>query len=241
MYDMHAQQEEDILKYLPLVEKAVDRIGVKNIEYTHDDLFNIGVIGLMDALHKFDASKKVPFENYALIRIRGAIIDEVRKTSRLSRYKMMAVNRYYQIKQQLEQELMREVTDTELCQALSINHRQLNDIYDSIHFLASVSLESTLFQEGDDQLTLGDTLQDQTPSVEDDLLATERKTVLLKGIKQLSEREQLVLSLYYEQELTLKEISQVLDVSVARVSQIHGKLISKLKTYIEEELHDTRA
>ena len=84
MYEVDREQE--ILKYLPLVERVVNRISIKNTEYEYDDLYNIGVIGLIDAMQKFDSSKKVPFENYAAIRIRGAIIDEVRRHSKISRY-----------------------------------------------------------------------------------------------------------------------------------------------------------
>ncbi|KAF1302022.1 sigma-70 family RNA polymerase sigma factor [Candidatus Enterococcus willemsii] len=235
MYEM--SMEEEIMKYLPLVERVVNRIGIKNHEYEPGDLFNIGVIGLMDAIHKFDASKKVPFESYAAIRIRGAVIDEVRKNAKLSRYKMANVNAYYKAKQDLEQTLKREVTDSEVCTEMKINQSQLADIFDSIHYLASISLEDTLFNQEDDGVELKDTLRDtSTKSAEEQLLDTEHKDALQHSIEQLTEREQLLLSLYYKEELTLREIAEVLEISIARVSQIHGKTISKLKKLIEEEM-----
>lgn len=229
--------EDEIIKYLPLVERVVNRVGIKSQEYEKGDLFNIGVIGLMDALHKFDATKKVPFENYAAIRIRGAIIDEVRKNAKLSRYKMAHVNAYYQAKQKIEQELKREATDTEICEEMAINSKQLGEIFDSIHYLASMSLEDTLFNQEDEGIELKDTIKDTSiVSAEEQMLEAEHKQALQLSIRKLTEREQLLLSLYYKEELTLREIAEVLDVSIARVSQIHGKTISKLKQIIQEEM-----
>jgi RNA polymerase sigma factor for flagellar operon FliA len=230
-------REDEIIKYLPLVERVVNRIGIKSQEYESGDLFNIGVIGLMDAIHKFDASKKVPFESYAAIRIRGAIIDEVRKNSKLSRYKMAHVNAYYKAKQELEQSLKREATDNEICSEMNITTAQLADIFNSIHYLASISLEDTLYSQEDDGIELKETIRDASVKSADDLLLDEEhKGALQNSIEQLTEREQILLSLYYKEELTLREIAEVLEVSIARVSQIHGKTIAKLKKLIEEEM-----
>ena len=233
MYEVDREQE--ILKYLPLVERVANRISIKNTEYEYDDLYNIGVIGLIDAMQKFDSSKKVPFENYAAIRIRGAIIDEVRRHSKISRYKMGNVNSFYQAKQELEQEMKREVTDKEIMKKMGITSSQLGDIYDSIQYLSSVSLESTLYSNNDETVMVQDTLRDsKAPSGEKELMKQERRKELVEAIKRLSEREQLVLSLYYEEAATLKEIAAILDVSIARVSQIHGRAIAKIRGYIEE-------
>ena len=229
--------EEEILKYLPVVDRVVNRITIKNTDYEKEDLFNIGVIGLMDALKKFDASKKVPFESYAAIRVRGSIFDEVRKHGKISRYRMTQLNEYYEAKRELEQEQKGDVTDTDICQKLAITRTQLNEIYDSLNYLASVSLEATLFNQNDDGMTVEDTIQDQSiPNVEETLLEDERKQALEKSVTQLAEREQIILDLYYKEEMTLKEIAEILGISIARVSQIHGKIISKLKLSIEEEL-----
>lgn len=228
--------EEEIIKYLPLVERVVNRISIKTTEYEQGDLFNIGVIGLMDALRKYDPKKKVPFEGYAAIRIKGAILDEVRKHAKISRYKMANVNQYYQAKQTLEQELKREATDTEICEKLAISSQQLSEIYESLHYLASVSLEDTLFSDKEDGATVKDMIQDTNAMTgETVLLENEQRTLLSQSIKKLPEREQIILSLYYKEELTLKEISEVLEISIARVSQLHGKIIGKLKQLIEEE------
>ena len=234
MYEV--DREAEIIKYLPLVERVVQRLSIKTADYESGDLYNIGVIGLMDALRKFDPSKKVPFESYAVIRIKGAIIDEVRKHAKISRYKMAAVNQFYQARQELEQSLKREATDTEICKQLGINQSQLADIYESLHYLASVSLEDTLFAYQEEGMTIKDMVRDPAENVEDTLVAEEKRTALVACIKKLGEREQIILSLYYTEELTLKEIAEILEISIPRVSQIHGKTIAKLRTLIEEEL-----
>lgn len=235
MYELSL--EDEIIKHLPLVERVVNRIKIKNTDYEKGDLFNIGVIGLMDALKKFDHTKKVPFESYAAIRIRGAVFDEVRKHGKISRYRMGQLNEYYKARQELEQIEKREVTDLEICKHLDINQNQLNDIYDSLNYLASVSLEATLFNQDDDGLTVEDTLiDDSVEDAEQGIVEDERKQALQDSIKTLTEREQIILNLYYTEELTLKEIAEILGVSIARISQIHGKVISKLKLKIEEEL-----
>ena len=234
MYEV--DREAEIIKYLPLVERVVQRLSIKTADYESGDLYNIGVIGLMDALRKFDPSKKVPFESYAVIRIKGAIIDEVRKHAKISRYKMAAVNQFYQARQELEQSLKRETTDTEICKQLGINQSQLADIYESLYYLASVSLEDTLFAYQEEGMTIKDMVRDPAENVEDTLVAEEKRTALVACIKKLGEREQIILSLYYTEELTLKEIAEILEISIPRVSQIHGKTIAKLRTLIEEEL-----
>lgn len=229
--------EAKILSYLPLVQRVVNRLAIKNFEYSKDDLFNIGVIGLMDAIHKFDASKKVPFEAYAAFRIKGAIIDEVRKHAKISRNKMTLLNQFYAVKHDLAATLDRDPKDEEIMHAMNINTRQLNEIYDSMHFLASVSLDNTLFTANEDSYSLKEMIPDtQTPSGDERLEVAEQKVLLKTCISKLPERDQVILNLYYVENLTLKEISLVLDISIARVSQLHGKIVAKLKMMIEEEL-----
>ena len=229
--------EKEIVKYLPLVKKVANRIEVKSYDYDKDDLYNIGVIGLMDAIKKFDRKKQVPFESYAYIRIRGAIIDEVRKTSRVSRSRMTNLNDYYRAKERLEKINLSSPTEKEICQELNIDEKELAKIHETVHYLANISLEDTLFNEDGDALELKDIVVDeQIMPFDDSLLNTEKKTALHFAISQLAEREQIILNLYYIEELTLKEIAEVLDVSVPRVSQLHGKILIKLKTLIEGEL-----
>src|SRR5690625_3594670 len=161
-------QDQAILEYLPLVERVVRQLKVKSRDYEEGDLINIGVIGLMDALERFDSSKKVPFESYAYTRIKGTIIDEVRKTSKVPRSRMTRLNAFYQAKEELTEQLGRTPTDQELCQAMGITEKQLKVVHETVHSLASVSLDEVLFQDSESDVSLMEMLEDEeTPHVEE--------------------------------------------------------------------------
>lgn len=223
-------REATILKYVPLVEKVVRHIGLSNSDYEKSDLVNIGVIGLMDAIDKYDEEKKVPFENYAFIRIKGAIIDEIRRNGPVSRTGMNKLKDYRLTVESLQHSLKRIPTEEEICRELQITAKQLGQIYDTASYLATQSLEKMIFNEEGNGVELGDMLVDMhAVSVEEELLKNEQIGALKSAIGRLKEREQLILQLYYVEKLPLKEIAYVLEVSVPRVSQIHGKMILKLK------------
>ena len=231
MYEL--ESEEAILEYLPLVRRVVRRLNVKSRDYEEEDLVNIGVIGLMDALKRFDDTKNVPFENYAYVRIKGTIIDEVRKTSRVPRSRMDKVNEFYKAKELLIQRFERTPTDQEIRDELNIDDKQLKAVYETVHSLSSVSLDEVLFQDQDSGATLVDFLEDQNSvNAEEKVLQEEQVDYLNSAVKQLSEREQTILQLVYVEELPLKEIAYIFDISVPRVSQIHGKTLTKLKELI---------
>lgn len=232
-------REQEILKYLPLVEKVVNGLDIKRRDYERSDLINMGVIGLMDALSKFDKSKKVPFEGYAYIRIKGAILDEVRKTSKVSRSRIQKLNDFYKAKEKLEKSLMRTPTDKEICAELEIGEKELSKIHETVHQLASVSLEDVLYSEEGHDVEVLDILEDkEAVQSEELLLEKERKSILAQAVKRLAEREQQILQMIYVDELSLKEIAFVYDLSVPRISQIHGKTIVKLKSYMKEAYND---
>lgn len=232
-------QEQELLQYLPLVEKAARNVKVKSTEYEREDLVNIGFIGLMDAYKKFDSSKKVPFENYAYNRIKGSIIDEVRKNAKVPRSQMDRLNKFYKIKEQLEQELQRKPTEQEICNEMGITDKQLKAMHQTIHALSNISLDEVLFNDESEGTVRIDFIEDeQAVGSLDQLLQQEQKEYLQKAIKQLSKREQTILQLYYEEELPLKEIAYVYDISVPRVSQIHGETLLKLKDYIRKAMQE---
>lgn len=224
---------EEILKYIPLVERAARNVKVKSHEYELEDLVSIGFIGLMDAMERFDSGKNVPFENYAYIRIKGSIIDEVRKNGKVPRSQIQKLNAYYNAKEQLEAELKRTPTEQEICIKLDITQKQLRGIHQTVLALSNISLNELLFKEDSEGLSRIDLIEDDNlVSSEDMMLQEEEEVYLHEAIKKLTEREQLVLQLYYKEELQLKEIAKILDVSVPRVSQINSKAILKLREYI---------
>jgi len=232
----YLKSEGEILKYLPLVQSVVDRMGVRNRQnMERDDLVNIGIIGLMDAMSRYDASQKIPFEHYARWRIRGTILDELRKNGLVSRNRMGKVNLLYEAVRNLQQKLMREPEDREICQYMGIEIDKLREIHQTVHFLSQYSLEGALFGGDRDEYSLKDILVDE--KAEDPLKfveSGEKSIALTKAIEGLKERERLILNLYYFEELPLKDIAVILGVSLSRVSQIHGKSLVKLRAWMTD-------
>ncbi|HCX65245.1 MAG TPA: FliA/WhiG family RNA polymerase sigma factor [Eubacteriaceae bacterium] len=233
-------EKEKIVKYIPLVERIVGRMDFGDGDLDRDDLFSVGIIGLTDAIRKYDESKSVPFEAYATLRIKGTIIDELRKSGKVSRDRINKLNKYYRAKEELEQKLMREPDEAEIMEELGIGQKELYKLHETVHYLTSVSFESTVFSPEGNSVQLMDFIpDDKSPSPEDDFLSKERKSILTEAIQTLSEREQTLLSLYYVEELTLKEIAHIMGVSIPRVSQIHGKTLMKMRRYFTEKGHGT--
>ncbi len=228
-----AADNDMVLKHIPLVTRIVARIDTGDGEMDKDDLFSVGVLGLIDAVKKFDAGKSVPFEAYATVRIKGSIIDEMRKSGRVSRDRIVRLNQYYSAKEKLEQQLMRSPDEHMICAEMGISEKELSRIHETVHYLSKVSFEATLFQKDGGETQLADLLKDEsTDSPEEEYIKKERKKLLGSAIEKLSEREQAILSLYYVEELTLKEIAYAMDISIPRVSQIHGKILLKLREYM---------
>ncbi|HHY81536.1 MAG TPA: FliA/WhiG family RNA polymerase sigma factor [Clostridiales bacterium] len=230
VYEQKQDLESLVIQYLPLIQKIVNQISLKQVQYEKEDLIHIGVLGLIEAYKRYDSEKGVPFQHYAKWRIRGAILDELRKNGRVSRGKMEKIEAYYQARNEMQQLLKREPTAMEICKALSITLQELYDIEDSIHYLSQYSLENVLFAGHDGEFSLIDVMEDKSAQAPDErLLEEERKKSLTDAIEQLTEREQLILNLYYHEELTLKEIAEVLGVTISRVSQLHGQILLKLR------------
>lgn len=235
MYDK-VQYEDMIIKYLPLVEKIAYRIDINQTGIDKDDLVSIGVLGLMDAIKKYDKSKKVPFEAYATLRIRGSIIDELRKSGPVSREKINKLNEYYEVKENLERQLLRTPSEREICKSLNIDQKDLSKLHETVHYLSSISLESTIFTGEDSEIFLKDTLRDNDDNNPEKLAEKKEIQKLLENsLKHLNERERILLNLYYVEELSLTEISYILEISIPRVSQIHGKTLLKLREIIKSQ------
>lgn len=235
----NTNREQEIIDYLPLVHKIARTVKINNKDYDEDDLISIGVIGLMDALEKYDQSLEVPFKNYAYIRIKGAIIDEVRKTSRVPRSRMMKLNQYYRTKEELEKKFNRIVTEKEICAQLNLGKRELEGIHETISQLANVSLNEVLSIDSDSQSTLMEVTEDKNAvQIEEAIISGEQSEFLSKAIAQLSEREQQILQFIYVEELGGAEIAYIYGISKARISQLHGRALLKLRTIMERGYMD---
>jgi RNA polymerase sigma factor for flagellar operon FliA len=223
-----------ILHYSPLVKYVAGRVAVglpANIE--QGDLISYGIFGLIDAIDKYDPGRNIKFETYALARIKGAIIDELRAIDwvpRSIRAKARQVEKAYA---SLENRLHRTPTNQEMADELGLSLGDLEDIFTQISFVGLVALDELLSVGGErgEGVTLGDTIPDAKG--EDPVTAfeiDEMKHMLADAINRLTEREKIVITLYYYEGLTLAEIGQVLGVTESRVCQMHTKAILQLRS-----------
>jgi len=234
-------REQLILHYSPLVKYVAGRVGTglpPNIEQA--DLVSYGIFGLIDAIEKFDLERAVKFETYAIARIKGAIIDELRSIDwipRSVRSKARDVEKAYA---SLEARLHRTPTEAEVAQELGIGMNDLHQIFNQVSFVNVVALDELLNSSADrgDKVSLVDTLHDT--KAEDPVLAfegEETKVLLARAINDLGEREKIVVTLYYYEGLTLAEIGQVLGVTESRICQMHTKAVLQLRGKLAEQ-HD---
>lgn len=227
------QREVALSKYAPLVKYVVDRLMVhlpKSVE--RDDLVSAAIIGLFDALEKFDASKGTKFETYAIWRIRGAILDELRALDWASRSIRRRARNVEEVSRDLGQKLGRAATEEEVAEALNLSPVELSRLLDEVHGTALLSLSKSVSTDDDqDFVQLEDIVDDPTTKdVLEVLESEESREVLLKTIDHLPEQQRLVVALYYYEEMTLKEIGEALHISESRVSQIHTRAVKTLKT-----------
>jgi RNA polymerase sigma factor for flagellar operon FliA len=197
-----------------------------------DDLIQAGMIGLLEAARHYSASKGANFETYAGIRIRGAMLDEVRKSDWTPRSVHRGARAMAEAVRRIENETGHEAKPTEIAQAMGIT---LDDYYKTITDAASCRLFS--FEQmgnGDDESSPSDFAKDDGPGPLDDLTEEGFRKALGEAVEGLPEREKLVLSLYYDEEMNLREIGEVLEVSESRVCQIHGQALIRLRARVQE-------
>ena len=219
-------------RYFPLVKYVVDRIAAglpKSID--RDDLINTALIGLFDALEKYDSDRGTKFETYAIWRIRGAVLDELRSMDWASRTTRRKAREIERISQQLDQKMGRGATEHELADAMGLSLHEFMRQLEEVRGTVLLSLDqSHQVDDEHDIAGLADMIEDS--AVEDSLSILEREEsrhVLLDLVNALTEQERLVVALYYYEEMTLKEIGEALNISESRVSQIHTKAILRLK------------
>jgi RNA polymerase sigma factor for flagellar operon FliA len=225
-------------QYLPLVKNVAGRMAMgfpKSVELS--DLINTGVIGLIEAMSNFDPSRGVKFETYAVPRIRGAILDELRSLDWVPRSTRAKSREIERATSKLENQLGRPPSARELAKSLKISPQELFSAVDDVSSATILSLDELIYKEEDNrQVPRVETLQDlRCVSVLGDMEKEELKGYLVQAISHLSEQERLVVALYYYEELTLKEIGEVMQISESRVSQIHTKAVLKLRGMIKEK------
>ncbi len=217
-----------ILEYASLVKFVAGRLNMhigQHVEY--EDLISYGIFGLIDAIDKFDYSKGFKFETYASLRIRGAIIDNIRKLDWVPRTLRQKSKQIDQVFGQLEFELGREPTESEIAEKLNVSLEELQDLLKKSNVVSLISLDDYLEQNYETPAYNLDKGNPDNP--ESHFEKQELKQILGDAINKLSDKEKKVVSLYYFEEFTLREISSIMGVSESRISQIHSKAVLKLQ------------
>lgn len=227
-------REKLIIEYAPLVKLVAGRLSMYlgyNVEY--DDLVGYGVFGLIDAIDKFDMMKDVKFETYASLRIRGSILDQIRKMDWIPRTIRQRQKKIEAVMKEIESEKGRSATDEEIAKALGITDDEYVDWQSQMKITGVVSLNEYIEQGGPE--IAADRNKNAGFEMPEDVVAqVELKEKLKEALETLTEKERKVVVLYYYEDLTLKEISQVLEVSESRVSQLHTKALVKMKATLGE-------
>jgi len=237
-------RDELVLAYSPLVKYVAGRMGTGLPAHVEEeDLISYGLLGLMGALERFDLSRDIKFETYAVSRIKGSMIDELRALDWVPRSVRSWARRVERTVTKLENELKRAPSDAEIADELDITEAELENILTQISHASIVALDEfwTISDSGGDKITLMDTIEDSTsPEPAHEYGIQDMKDRLAEAIRRLPEREKIVIGLYYYDGLTLREIGEVLGVTESRTSQLHTKAILRLKGRIKNDLEPGR-
>jgi len=222
-----------VKQYAPLVKYVAGKVAVgmpHNIEF--DDLVGFGVFGLFDAIEKFDPDKHVKFKTYAVTRIRGAIFDELRSIDWVPRSVRQKTKEIEETVNRLEASLGRAASDKEIASEMNMNMADFQKTMLKISGTSVLSLNDIWYTGDDnDKVSIVDSIESPQSLNPDNIVEKEEiKKVIVQAINELPEKEKKVLVLYYYEDLTLKEIGKVLEVTESRISQLHTKAIMRLRT-----------
>ena len=237
-----ASRDRLILTYAPLVKFVAGRLGATLPAHVDEqDLASYGLLGLIGAIERFDPDREIKFETYAISRIKGAIIDELRSLDWVPRSVRTRAREIERAIAELERRLHRAPTDEEIAAKVGITTDELENSLSEISRSSMAALDELWSPSGGggDQIALIDTIEDvDAPDPEFFLEQTEMREALGEAIARLPEREKLVVTLYYYEELTLREIGEVIGVTESRVSQLHTKAVLRLKARLSSGVHE---
>lgn len=226
-------REQIIVEYAPLVKVVAGRLCMylgNNVEY--DELVSCGIFGLIDAIDKFDFSKEVKFETYASLRIRGSILDTIRKMDWIPRTVRQKQKKIDEASKNVEMRTGKSATDEEIAEELGIPPEELLEWQSQLKVTNVISLNE--FVEQGSEPVMDARRNSHFVQPEDSVSQDELKQKLQEALQLLTEKEQKVILLYYYEEMTLKEISKVLEVSESRISQLHTKALLKMRKTMGE-------
>ncbi len=230
-------REELIRQYLPLVKRVVHRLSgrlPKDIDMR--EMLNSGIIGLVDALEKYDPKHETNFATYAQFRIRGAILDSFRSQDWLPRSLRFKSHKLEQAYQRIEQKLGRPATDEEVSQELGIPIEELQGMLSEVGSIVMLSFEELGFGHGEERFQAEDVVASKGQDPLGQILGAEKIGLIARALDRLPEKERLVISLYFYEELNLKEIGEILGVTESRASQVRSRGLIRLKNYLKHAM-----
>ncbi len=230
-------REELIRQYLPLVKRVVHRLSgrlPKDIDIR--EMLNSGIIGLVDALEKYDPKHETNFATYAQFRIRGAILDSFRSQDWLPRSLRFKSHKLEQAYQRIEQKLGRPATDEEVSIELGIPIEELQSMLSEVGSIVMLSFEELGFGHGEERFQADDVVASKGQDPLGQILGAEKISLIARALDRLPEKERLVISLYFYEELNLKEIGEILGVTESRASQVRSRGLIRLKNYLKHAM-----
>ncbi len=225
-------REYFVIKYSPLVKYVAGKVAIgmpQQVEF--DDLVSYGSFGLLDAIEKYEPERDIKFKTYAMTRIRGSIFDELRNIDWVPRTLRQKAKQLEEAIITLENRLGHSVDDEEIAKEMGLSNQELQELFSKISGASVISLNDVWYNGDDnDQISFIDTIESPESLNPENIIEKEEiRSVIVEAIKQLPEKEKKVIVLYYYEDLTLKEIGEVLEVTESRVSQLHTKAILRLR------------
>jgi len=224
-----------VQKYLPLVSAVVNRLAMTLPEHVdHDDLYSVGLIGLLQALRNYNPACGTSFETYARVRVRGAMLDELRRMDWVPRTIHEKARRIKEVLADLEQKLGKTPTEAQMAKAMNMSVEEYEELLDEVRPAAFVCLDAVNASEDGDSGPLYEVIADQTDSDPVEKVSNnELKQVIFERLKELPEMQRKVLALYYLEDMHLREIAEVFKLTESRICQIHAQAILAIRSYVQ--------
>jgi len=233
--------EQIIIEYSPMIKYVANRIAMRLPPHVEvDDLISVGVLGLLDAIEKYDPGRGAKFKTYAEFRVRGSILDELRSLDWVPRSVRQKASQMDAVTQRLQGQFGRPPEDEEIAEELGLGMDEFFTAMNDTRSMPILSLEDLGINKetGEQQNLLDCLIGDSEADPQTQIRLDELKRIIAQGIDTLPEKERLMISLYYYEELTMKEIGEVLGITESRVSQIHSKAVFRLRTKLKSLLVD---
>ena len=230
-----SSRDEVLRRHLPLVRRVVQRLAARKPPHIEtDDLVSWGIVGLLDAIVKYDSKKEASFSTYAQFRIRGAILDHLRSLDWVPRSVRQKASLIEKVSRQLEGTLGRPPLEEEIASELGVSLDAYQELLTKVGEMSLFSLEDLGFGGGEERFSFERAIEEGDADPLGTLLTRERVAIVAEAIRRLPERERTVVTLYYHEELTMKEVGGVLGLTESRVSQLHSQAVLRMKGYLHE-------